>query len=800
MGCKKYTLFLCCVLAFIGMSFLPFQAMAQSIVGKIQDPNHSPISFASVRLENHNKGTVAGADGSYELEHVQANSYILKISATGYKTVRKSINVLENQTLTVDITLQIDTAKISTVYIRSTRKNTLDLRRMADVEGMAIYAGKKNEVILLDNVQGNLSANTSRQIFAKVPGMNIQENDAGGIQMSVSARGLNPSRMLEFNVRQNGYDIAADALGYPESYYTPPAFALKRIEVIRGAASLQYGPQFGGLINFVLKSKGEKPLEGELQATYGSYNFIALNASIGGSKGKFNYYGFVGKRRGDGWRKNTDFDITNGYLHVDCNVHKKVNIGLDYTGMLYTMQQPGGLTDAQFAQNPRQSFRNRNWFTASWNVLANTIDIQINARNKINIRNFMVLADRYSIGNLNPMTEADTGGYRNLQKDDYLNFGSEIRYMKDYNIRSRNNTLLTGVRIYRGSTHRMQGLGSAGSDANFSFNHPQQLEDSDFQFPSWNLAAFAENVFAITRNFSVTPGIRGEFIQTTSNGYYMSNGVRTNERKNRNRAFVLAGIGLAYKLKTTEVYANFSQNYSAVNFNDIRVNNPNLRVDPNLHDVKGFNADIGYRGTYKAILNFDISAYYINYSGRIGTITQYDDNFEIYQYRTNISNSRNIGAEVFVECNVLRIFKRTESKGILNVFVSAAYTDARYVNSQNKSLEGKFVELAPKYIVRTGISYKIKGFAAQFQYAYTTKQFTDANNTLQSANGITGIIPAYAIADLSASYEFKKIKLSAGCNNLLNATYFTRRANGYPGPGILPSDPRNFYVTLGVKL
>jgi len=134
------------------------------------------------------------------------------------------------------------------------------------------------------------------------------------------------------------------------------------------------------------------------------------------------------------------------------------------------------------------------------------------------------------------------------------------------------------------------------------------------------------------------------------------------------------------------------------------------------------------------------------------------------------------------------------------LFVSAGYTDARYVHSQNKSLEGKRVELAPTYIIRTGISYKVKGFAIQFQYAHTAKQFTDANNTQFSANGITGVIPAYSIADLSASYEWKRLKIAAGCNNILNEKYFTRRASGYPGPGILPSDPRNFYVTLGVKL
>lgn len=793
---KTITLFLVLASCFPKITW----AQTAGINGYVFDSRNTAIPFAHIRLDASKTGAVSNVNGQFKLTALPSGKHMLTVSALGFRPTKKEVTLTAGEELTLNFTLPDDTSKMRTVEIQS-HKTHPDMGRMADVENSAIYAGKKNEVILLENIQGNTAANTARQLFAKVPGLHIQENDGAGIQMSVSTRGLNPSRMFEFNVRQNGYDIAADALGYPESYYTPPAFVLQKIEVIRGAASLQYGPQFGGLINFVMKKGPAKPLQGEIQATYGSFNFIALNASLGGSKGKFNYYGYVGKRRGDGWRTNTEFDVTNGFVHFDWKISKKVSVGLEYTGMLYTMRQPGGLTDKQFAEDARQSLRNRNWFSASWNVVNNTIDWQISKNSKLNVRNFVVIANRYSVGNLNAVTEVDTGGFRNLQADRYLNFGSEIRFMHTYKLRKTQNTVLTGVRIYRGSTHRMQGLGSNGSGADFSFMHPDQVEDSDFRFPSWNLAWFAENVFHITSRFSVTPGVRVEFIETTSQGYYNDAGVTRNENKSRGRAFALAGLGLAYKTtETTQLYGNFSQNYSAVNFNDIRVNNPNLRVDPNINDVKGFNADLGYRGHVKNYLFFDVSAYYLFYKGRIGTITQYDENFNIFQYRTNLADSRNIGAEAYAEVDFLSAAKCGDKAGNLNLFVSAAYTDARYTNSQNKTLEGKRVELAPAYIVRAGLSYRIKGFATQFQYAYTAQQFTDANNTMASPNGITGVIPAYGVADFSASYEFRRIKISAGCNNLLNAKYFTRRASGYPGPGILPSDPRNFYVTLAVKL
>ncbi|MEO1808062.1 MAG: TonB-dependent receptor, partial [Bacteroidota bacterium] len=67
-------------------------------------------------------------------------------------------------------------------------------------------------------------------------------------------------------------------------------------------------------------------------------------------------------------------------------------------------------------------------------------------------------------------------------------------------------------------------------------------------------------------------------------------------------------------------------------------------------------------------------------------------------------------------------------------------------------------------------------------------------------SGIRGAIPAYQIVDLSLSYAYKLFRLETGINNLLDASYFTRRATGYPGPGIIPSAPRSWYVVLQMRL
>lgn len=83
--------------------------------------------------------------------------------------------------------------------------------------------------------------------------------------------------------------------------------------------------------------------------------------------------------------------------------------------------------------------------------------------------------------------------------------------------------------------------------------------------------------------------------------------------------------------------------------------------------------------------------------------------------------------------------------------------------------------------------------------SYVTQAFTDANNTvIPTANGQVGLIPAYTVADITATYKFSKnYNIKTGINNLGNEHYFTRRSGGYPGPGILPADGRTVFVSFG---
>jgi len=793
--------------------------MAQtfSIKGKITESGTGKhLSDANVSLLNTSFATVSDASGVFEFKNVSPGNFTLKVSFIGYKEFIKEIN-LEDHDIQVDVQLESITVELNSVTVNSESDKTFGITRLKDVEGTAIYAGKKSEVIVMNDITANTATNNSRQIYSKIAGLNIWENDGAGIQLGIGGRGLNPNRVSNFNTRQNGYDMSADALGYPESYYSPPAEAIDKIEVVRGAASLQYGTQFGGLINFKLRTGVEdKPIQLTARQTAGSWGFFNTFNSIGGTVKKLNYYGFYQNKSGNGWRPNSGFNMSTAYASAKYNIRPNLSVTVQYTYMNYLAHQPGGLTDAMFNQDPRQSIRSRNWFSVNWNLGAVMLDYTITPRLKLNSRFFGLMATRSALGILTYINRADPLGDRDLWTDNYKNWGNETRLLYYYNINNKACAFLTGIRYYSGFTTRKQGLGNDGSSGtknDFSFNNPDSLEYSKYTFPNHNTSFFMENIFNITSKLSIIPGIRFEYIQTKADGFYnvvtkdLAGNIvyskRTDEQRENTRSFIISGIGLGYNQREgLQFYANISQNYRAINFNNMRVVNPNAQVDVNLQDEKGYSSDVGMRGNIAHIFNYDLSLFMINYNNRIGTILKTDSStFNLYRLTTNVSQSRNYGLETFAECNVWKIIKPEDTKMRVSIFSNFSIIDARYVHSREPAYENKKVEFVPSVIFKSGISVKRKKWAATYQFSYTGEQFTDASNSIFTSNAINGLIPSYYVMDLSAEYTVSRyISLFGSINNLSDNRYFTRRADSYPGPGIIPSDARSFYVTLQVKI
>ncbi len=779
------------------------------IKGIVVNENNRPIQGAEVYNRSTGEQTITRGDGGFEFMDVEQGDYYLSVFSFDYEILERQVKV--DKDLEVNFVLKTLGEELSEVVVTQRREKVFGLKQLKEVEGTAIYAGKKSEVVLLSNVQGNLASNNARQIYAQVAGLNIYENSTGGLQLNIGGRGLDPNRTANFNTRQNRYDISADVLGYPESYYTPPAEALEEIQVVRGAASLQYGTQFGGLINFKIKQPNpKKKIELVTRQTLGAYNLFSSFNSLSGTVGKFSYYTYFNYKEGNGFRPNSQFDSRNFFGHLGYQFSEKTKLTGEFTYLNYLAQQPGGLSDTRFEEDPSQSNRTRNWFKVDWKLFSLRLDHKFSEKADLSVNLFGLDASRTALGfRTNRVDQPDQlDSPRDLIEGKFLNFGVEARLLSKYNLFNEESIFLLGTKYYQAENGERQGPGSNGIGADFEFANdqfPTYPDQSDFDYPNQNVAIFGENIFKISDKFSVTPGFRFEYIKTEVTGESRNivtdlagNVIRDEivpDNRVFERSFVLLGLGSSYKpIQELEIYGNISENYRSVTFSDINIVNPSFRVDPDITDESGFTADIGFRGRVNDLVSYNIGFFGLFYNDRIGVIQQAQDDGSVKNFRTNVGDATMYGLESLIDVNLNKLILSNNPKMSFNWFVNTSLVDSKYNGTERE------VEFVPNVNVKTGVKFGWKNLLGSIQYSYLSDQFSDAENSVTpSPSGVIGEIPAYSVVDLSLSYTYKKFKLETGINNLLDESYFTQRATGYPGPGIIPSDPLTWYATLQFK-
>ena len=768
-----------------------------------------------IKIYDRDKGLLDETDekGNFEFYTNKESNSIIFLSAEDL-FFEKRINI-KNDTI-IEIIFSPKIENLSEVILKANRIKAFQLKRLEDSKGTSIYAGKKNEVVLVTQTMANLAVNSSRQIYSQVAGLNIYENDDAGIQLHIGGRGLDPNRTSNFNTRQNNYDISADVLGYPESYYTPPAESLSEIQIVRGAASLQYGTQFGGLVNFVILPPNiNKSLEITSRNTLGSNNLYTNYTSFSGTINKFSYYSFVNYKKGDGFRSNSEFDSKNMYINLNYQITEKTKISTEFTYLNYLAQQAGGLSDKMFNENPYQSNRKRNWFNLDWFLYNFKLESDLNKNTSLGINFFGLNAKRKSLGfRSNRVDQIDPLQERDLIFGDFNNFGLESKLLTKYKILNKKSIFLLGLKYYNSNNTGEQGPGINNSEPNFNFQYdlfPNYRYQSFFTYPNLNFSLFGENIFYLNDKLSITPGFRFENIKTESDGYYRNlnfdaaGNVILNELNYSNdirkRSFILLGVGISFKPSSfIEFYGNISENYRSVTFADISIYNPSYAINPNITDESGMTTDFGLRGNIKNFISYDISLFNLSYNDRIGFVQKLMKDGRVKTERGNVGNAKIFGIESLIDFNLKKIIFNKENYS-LNYFINTSFINSEYISSEIPGIKGKKVEFVPKSNIKTGLRFGYNNFMLSAQYSYMSKQFTDSSNAISgNLSGVIGQIPAYKILDLSLSYYFKNFTFESGVNNLLNEKYFTRRATGYPGPGIIPSSPRTFYFTMEIKI
>jgi len=781
-----------------------------TLKGIVMDSTGAAVEAATVQIENTKFITSTDSKGNYKIENIPAGSYSVLVDLMGSNTVEKKTEIKEKHTTELNFSLLQKVTQLQKVEVSRPFVSGQGMGHMPETYEGVNYSGLKTEVLVLDSLDANKAQDNFRETLGRLPGSNYSETEGGGFPSNgIAFRGLIPAQSTEIQTRQNGYNLSGDVYGYPESYYLPPLIAVSEIQVIRGESSLQFGPQFGGVINYIIKDGPlDKPWEFNLEQTAGSYDFVSDVLSGGGTYKKWHYFSFVQYKATDGWRPNSDVKQVTGFAKVEYDASDRFKIGIEYTLLRNLIHMPGGLTDAEFHQNPDQSFRARNWLSSPWNLFALTSTYKISDNSSLTLKSVVNNSARNLVwknedgGPQQADSITPTGTYmpREVERESFLSITNELRLLTSWNLGSVQSTFNLGVRYFQGEMWREEsGPGSTGT--NFDLNLYGGTWGDSLYFTTTNVAPFIENTFHFGR-LSVTPGFRYEYIRSTAIGIVTDNSnplVSNTFQTSIARTWLIPLGGCAVQFKTsdfTNIYGNIIQAYEPTTYENLTPIGTTAKIDTSLKDVNGYNSDLGWRGKAGRFINFDVDVFYMTFNQEIGYETLPGVN-GLYQYETNVGNSVHKGVETYVEVHLFKIFSDHSKIGDFSFFNSYAYDDSRYVSGP---YTGNFEEFAPVNIERIGINYTYKNFSVTTLYSFTSLAYADATNFGKNGEidptGEVGLMPAYHVVDLSSTYKIKNYAIQFGISNLLNAKYFNLRTNEYPGPGIIPAPGINFYVGL----
>ena len=213
--------------------FSSFSLIAQSrsaLNGIVTDERNLPLPGATIMLNNGEQATLSGKEGRFVIPVPDSGLILLKVTYVG---CQPAITEIHRDSLPVMLTIQLlpEIQSLSEVIIRD---RYADQRRKEKSQGIEVVDQK----YLRQNLSGSLMKTLER-----LPGVTTVDIGSGQSKPVIRGLGFNRVVVAEQGVKHEAQQWGADH-GLEIDQY-----AVERVEVIKGPASLIYGSDaIGGLI------------------------------------------------------------------------------------------------------------------------------------------------------------------------------------------------------------------------------------------------------------------------------------------------------------------------------------------------------------------------------------------------------------------------------------------------------------------------------------------------------------------------------------------------------------------------
>ena len=658
----------------------------------------------------------------------------------------------------------------------------------SEVADLKTYTGNRS-IITSDQIE-RTAARSIDTALQQVPGIKIKDETGTGVLPNISVRGLDSSRSGYAQVLLDGVPMTLAPYGHTgQSLFPATLFMIDRIDVARGGASIQYGPNnVGGVINLISKpipTDWETSVNERMTFFGDSRNLFDTNISTGGAVNEDFSMRFDGNiTKGESFREHSDTDIKNLMLKTLWNIDEQNS--LDATLQYYDAfsELPGALNTPAYEADREQSLRPNDEFNADTKRVSLKYshvldDSKIIDYGEIDLRVFGNKSSRnfqWDFYDSSKDTDGNLGTSWSDTTQDATHLRNSPRDFTVFGIEPTASLLIDGDI----SQHIIAGARYINEDISYQLNHIDKSTQTatrprDWQMDTNAMAYYVSNkVGFFDDTLSVTPGIRYEDVRMTFTN------VGQDYSQDNHVTEWLPGITLGYE---------FSSNWFAYTNAQRSLRTPQISQlwpkDQTLESELSWNYEAGVRFTPTERSNLSIAAYRIDFENKV----EYDRNVSMF---VNIGQTRNQGIEL----------EGTYSPMSLpDLVLTGAYN---YLDTEQ--LDGEFAGNELAYVSKHQLSasalYSIKDVDLGLMAFYYSKSFADlANSVEEDVSGTSGEVPAYTVVNFNIATEFFKqdnhgLKVGLSVNNLFDNEYYFRGLDVSPA-GRVPASGRSLSLDVG---
>jgi Fe(3+) dicitrate transport protein len=641
------------------------------------------------------------------------------------------------------------------------------------------------------------------EVLRRVPGLYPRDEEGLGLRPNIGLRGLSPSRSTKVLLLEDGMPLSYAPYGDNATYSMPPFRRFSRIEVLKGASQVRFGPQsVGGVINFITP-KAPDDFGGELMIGVGENGYGEIDFGFGGPlpiefARDWSYLVHVNATGFDGVRENTRLSTQDIWMKLEgsigANQALSLKIGRAHEDSQLTYS---GLTALEYKASPRANpFSNdRLDFVRRSLSLSHVWDLSPDLEIKTSLYGVSFDRDWWrqssnSAQRPNDASDPLCAGLANL----YMGCGTEgrLRGYQSAGLESRlkwkgsfagaDTVLTAGIRVHEETQKRRQvnadapHLRVAGTSVNGGLKEDNVRTAKAFSsFVSFDLDY---------GKMTIQPGIRGEWID-----YGRQN--RLNGARGSTKLDVLVpGLGLSYELKDNWiVYGGVHKGFAPPRVEDIITNaGGSVQLDPE----ESMNYELGLR-TKSRFMNFDMAWFLMDFDNQIIPSSVAGG---AGASLTNGGKTRQFGLEAALTAPKLaKGFKDDHYWSYqlsLTNLTQARFEGVRLSNISGfgtTSVTGNRLPYAPEWTAQMSLSYHLSERAnVSLEFTHTAEVFTDDLNTVaESLDGQRGLMPATSLINLTVNMPAwsSDANIYVSVKNLTDEDIIVDRSRG-----ILPGAPR----------